>query len=398
MRVLFSNACKFTPAGGKLIVSTRLLSPTPGAKSERSETTNISELSKDKIVATNQLHSLSTSHLTQHNLHHSKPRALLDWIVVRIEVTDTGCGIRPKDMAQSKLFCELFLLLIIILQPDRLVPAPFNQTELGRQQGQCSSQSASSLLIICFLGGKGTGLGLALVRQIVKLSGGRLGVRSKVGEGSTFWVELRESVRPAENWFSTYSRPLALGVGSKTIIPSVSPEQPHDVHPLAGVKVLPSPQSDTVAMGNAMENADAAAELRATQVSPASTRSSAALHSLMEQGWYDVVPYKVHLLNYHQVDELNSLCLNVTQTLQCSLGPLETPPQVHSLLLYYLWVRLAVRLNDPHWKRSRLQAPLSLEWNGLDISHCLAHSRSALILALRHLSLLAPVHPRHLSE
>ncbi|KAJ3001879.1 hypothetical protein NUW54_g6160 [Trametes sanguinea] len=60
-------------------------------------------------------------------------------------------------MVQSKLF------------------SAFNQTEQGRLQG-----------------GKGTGLGLALVRQIVKLSGGRLGVQSKVGEGSTFWVELQE--------------------------------------------------------------------------------------------------------------------------------------------------------------------------------------------------------------
>ena len=32
----------------------------------------------------------------------------------------------------------------------------------------------------------------ALVRQIVKLSGGRLGVQSKLGRGSTFWVELRQ--------------------------------------------------------------------------------------------------------------------------------------------------------------------------------------------------------------
>lgn len=50
----------------------------------------------------------------------------------------------------------------------------------------------STNTLIFYLGGKGTGLGLALVRHIVKLSGGRLGVKSKVGEGSTFWVELRE--------------------------------------------------------------------------------------------------------------------------------------------------------------------------------------------------------------
>lgn len=46
------------------------------------------------------------------------------------------------------------------------------QTALGREQG-----------------GKGTGLGLSLARSITSLSGGRLGVKSKYGEGSTFWVE-----------------------------------------------------------------------------------------------------------------------------------------------------------------------------------------------------------------
>ncbi|KAG1857324.1 Tco5, signal transduction HAMP domain histidine kinase [Suillus subalutaceus] len=85
----------------------------------------------------------------------SKNKGPLKQIVVRIEVSDTGHGIPRSEMAQGKLF------------------SAFNQTEQGRQQG-----------------GKGTGLGLALVRQIVRLSGGRLGLRSKVGHGSTFWVEL----------------------------------------------------------------------------------------------------------------------------------------------------------------------------------------------------------------
>ena len=49
---------------------------------------------------------LSATYLSQHDMQHEKPSNSLDWIAVRIEVTDTGYGIKAQDMAQSKLFCE----------------------------------------------------------------------------------------------------------------------------------------------------------------------------------------------------------------------------------------------------------------------------------------------------
>jgi signal transduction histidine kinase len=73
-------------------------------------------------------------------------------VAIRVEVSDTGCGLRPADVENNRLF------------------SPYVQTEIGRRQG-----------------GKGSGLGLALVYQIVQLSGGRLGVESTEGKGSTFW-------------------------------------------------------------------------------------------------------------------------------------------------------------------------------------------------------------------
>ncbi|THU98020.1 hypothetical protein K435DRAFT_828505 [Dendrothele bispora CBS 962.96] len=77
-----------------------------------------------------------------------------DMLVFRLEIADQGPGIKPSDLADNKLF------------------QPFAQTKVGRMSKN------------------GTGLGLAIVRQIVSLSGGRLGIRSHKGQGATFWVEL----------------------------------------------------------------------------------------------------------------------------------------------------------------------------------------------------------------
>ncbi len=74
----------------------------------------------------------------------------LDW--VRITVTDTGAGI-PKDR-QWEVF------------------QPFNR--LGAEGS----------------GIEGTGIGLALTKQMIELMGGRVGFRSTPDEGSSFWVDL----------------------------------------------------------------------------------------------------------------------------------------------------------------------------------------------------------------
>jgi signal transduction histidine kinase/ActR/RegA family two-component response regulator len=71
---------------------------------------------------------------------------------LRISVADTGRGITEADM--SRLF------------------TPFERLDAARA------------------GFEGTGLGLALSRQLVEAMGGTTGVTSTLGEGSVFWVEL----------------------------------------------------------------------------------------------------------------------------------------------------------------------------------------------------------------
>ncbi|CAE6516173.1 unnamed protein product [Rhizoctonia solani] len=172
---LASNAAKFTESGGKIIIRTKLVvaapaRPNPFASHTQSSASGATRRSGGDSPASSRGNSHIRDeekglHSHQSHIHlgekeprdsysHTRDRSI-EQIVVRIEVEDTGVGIRKRDLVDNRLF------------------SAFNQTEVGRLQG-----------------GKGTGLGLALVRHIVKLSGGRLGVKSQRDIGSMFWVEL----------------------------------------------------------------------------------------------------------------------------------------------------------------------------------------------------------------
>ncbi|KAM0787630.1 hypothetical protein ACM66B_003695 [Microbotryomycetes sp. NB124-2] len=150
---LTSNACKFTAAGGKILIRTSLVYPIDGLQRLDAKDLTGDDETSDATVTGMPSPRLSETQLQQHEAKTSPRNDSV--IVVRIEVQDSGVGLRSRDMAENRLF------------------SAYVQTEIGRKQG-----------------GKGTGLGLSLVRQIVMLSGGRLGVKSKFGQGSTFWVEM----------------------------------------------------------------------------------------------------------------------------------------------------------------------------------------------------------------
>jgi len=77
----------------------------------------------------------------------------------RLEVEDTGIGIRPEDL--GRLFVE------------------FQQLDTSAAKKY-----------------PGTGLGLALTKRIVEAQGGRVGVRSRAGEGAVFFAVLPRQAGP----------------------------------------------------------------------------------------------------------------------------------------------------------------------------------------------------------
>lgn len=84
----------------------------------------------------------------------------LDLAPVKISVTDTGPGISEEN--QQKVFT-----------PFERIGAENSKTE-------------------------GTGLGLAVVQKLVYLMGGEIGLESTLGQGSTFWISLPQSMSQFE--------------------------------------------------------------------------------------------------------------------------------------------------------------------------------------------------------
>jgi signal transduction histidine kinase/CheY-like chemotaxis protein len=220
---LMSNACKFTSSGGRVTISTKLTYPTPEHGMSISDDSG--------LTVPNTAYSSKTAAI---HLSRQKQR-----VSIRMEVQDTGLGISPQDLLKDRLF------------------SPYVQTEIGKRQG-----------------GKGTGLGLALVRNIVELSGGRLGLRSRVGEGSVFWIEMSFGVANAGVFESGMTALTKLESGSAVQqVVQVRIDQPGEAEP--SIYLPERLEERQLASGEVQESF---ALPRISQIAAVSQEQAATLH------------------------------------------------------------------------------------------------------------------------
>lgn len=114
---------------------------------------------------------------------------------LEIQVVDSGRGIHPDDL-----------------------PRVFDRFYQSRQEGALVEG--------------GTGIGLALSRELVKVMGGDIGVESKVGEGSRFWVRL--------------PRKEVLGVYEEPVQPRQEEQPFGELRKITGSSAIESPGKKTI--------------------------------------------------------------------------------------------------------------------------------------------------------
>jgi len=135
---LLSNAIKYNRSGGKVVLSTREIDPDDPIDGEGSTASAAGRRKADMLFP-------GTSQRSGRRL--------------RVSVSDTGHGIPMEDL--QRIFVS------------------FERIEIGHSEVE------------------GTGLGLAVAKRLMELMGGDISVRSTVGVGSEFWVELPLVAEPA---------------------------------------------------------------------------------------------------------------------------------------------------------------------------------------------------------
>lgn len=170
---LVSNALKFTPAGGSVVVTIRCLQETPEMNSRKTSLASRQSRQSKQSRKHSSRHkgsdvSLAVGRLGTANASNAKerPHAMMRhmstesespppgrWLYFEFEVQDTGPGI--PESQQQKIF------------------EPFVQGDLGLSKKF-----------------GGTGLGLAICSQLAKLMRGTVSLKSAVDQGSTFTMKL----------------------------------------------------------------------------------------------------------------------------------------------------------------------------------------------------------------